>query len=314
MRTSIRMLIALGLLTSVVIKSRGAAAEDRLAPSAPAASAPAASAPAKAPPAKHARRARQRDPLAVDPDIAIKDTPAPEIDLPGVMKIDGASRQALDPTMARQISMTNGGSQSVYMSATDPNRIQLPFSNPRVISTTEIEIDKRKDSNNIYVTIAPGVTHPVQVFIEPADSSAVLGLQIVPKRIPAQTLIVVDDGNVVGVGRPPAARSDQYVVRVQSLLESIALDSSPIGYAQTELKLPPIAVDGLVMENETRFSGRADDIYVYSLTNPLRTEVRLDERQFDGEDVLAVSIFPKPVLEPGQKAKVIVLAKKHQGS
>jgi conjugal transfer pilus assembly protein TraK len=308
-------MIALLLLAGAIIKSQGAANDGRALPPMPVASAASAPKPVPKMAAKRVtRKPIQRDPLAVDMDLAVKDTPAPEINLPGVMKIDGASRQALDPAMARQISITNGGSQTVYMSATDPNRIQLPFANPRVISTTDIEIDKRKDSNNIYITINPGVTHPVQLFIEPADSSAVLGLQLVPKRIPSQTLIVVDDANVVGAGRPAAANSDQYVVRVQSLLESVALNASPIGYAQVDLKLPPIAVDGLVMESERRLSGRGDDIYVYSLSNPLANQVRLDERQFDGEDVLAVSIYPRPVLQPGERAKVIVLAKKHQGS
>ncbi len=84
-----------------------------------------------------------RDSLKVEPNIALKDTPAKEIVLPGVLKIDGVASDMLDPGRAKQISMTNGGSQTVWLSADEPNRIQLPFTNAHVVATTDITVDKR---------------------------------------------------------------------------------------------------------------------------------------------------------------------------
>ena len=58
---------------------------------------------------------------------------------------------------------------------------------------------------------------------------------------------------------------------------------------------------------------RGEDLYVYTVSNPGTMDAHLREQEFDGEDVLAVSIFPKPLLRPGEKTDVIVLARKHEG-
>ena len=256
------------------------------------------------------------DPLAVDAGVAVKDEASKSIDLPGVLRLDGADRDTLDPTRVRRISWTNAGSQTVYVSATQPNRIQLPFANPRIVSSTDVEIDKRPSSNNVYVTFAAGVTHPVQIWLEPvSESSASIGLQLVPKAIPAQAIVVLDDTVASTAGR--SARStpeNEYLTRVQSLLEQAALGASPEGYAAVELELPPISVNGLAVAGLRRLSGRSEDIYVYTVSNPGSADVQVHEREFDGADVTAVSIVPKPLLHPGARAIVAILAKKREAS
>ena len=258
------------------------------------------------------KRKAVRDPLSVDPEIAVKDEPLKATSLPGVLKLEGADRDALDPSRVRRISWTNGGSQTVYVSSTQPNRIQLPFSNPKVISTTDIEVDKRAASNNVYVTFAAGVTHPVQIWLEPvAESNASIGLQLVPKAIPAQAIVVLDDTVAGSNGR--SARStpeNEYLTRVQALLEQAALGASPEGYAAVELQVPPISVNGLVVTGVRRLSGRSEDIYVYAVGNSGTADVLVHEREFDGADVTAVSIVPKPLLHPGERSIVAILAKK----
>ena len=258
----------------------------------------------------------KRDPLAVDGGVAVRDEASKAIDLPGVLRLDGADRDTLDPTRVRRISWTNAGSQTVYVSATQPNRIQLPFSNPKIVSTTDVEIDKRPSSNNVYVTFAAGVTHPVQIWLEPvSESSTSIGLQLVPKAIPAQAIVVLDDTVTGTAGR--SARStpeNEYLTRVQSLLEQAALGASPEGYAAVELQLPPISVNGLAVAGLRRLSGRSEDIYVYTVSNPGANDVQVHEREFDGADVTAVSIVPKPLLHPGERAIVAILAKKREAS
>ena len=264
----------------------------------------------------HAPRHPTRDPLAVDAGVAVKDDPAKTIDLPGVLKLEGADRDALDPTRVQRISWTNAGSRTVYVSATQPNRIQLPFANPKIVSTTDVEIDKRPSSNNVYVTFAAGVTHPVQIWLEPvAESSASIGLQLVPKTIPAQAIVVLDDTVDGSSGRSARGTpQNEYLTRVQALLEQAALGASPEGYAAATLELPPISVDGLAVEGLRRLSGRSEDIYVYTVSNPGAADVRVVEREFDGADVLAVSIVPKPLLHAGERAIVAILAKKRDPS
>jgi conjugal transfer pilus assembly protein TraK len=264
---------------------------------------------------KLARQVAKRDPLAVDPAVAVKDEPLKSVDLPGVMKLEGASRDVLDPTRVRRISWANAGSQTVYVSATQPNRIQLPFVNPKVIATDDVDIDKRATGNNIYVTFKNAAPVAVQVWIEPqTESSASVGLQLVPKSIPAQSIIVVDDTVEGSAGRAKHTSPEtEYLTRVQAVLEEAALGASPAGYAVVDLQVPPMSVDGLVVEGLRRLSGRGDDIYVYTATNPGATDVELRENEFDGPDVRAVSILPRPLLHPGERAVVTVLARKREG-
>jgi conjugal transfer pilus assembly protein TraK len=107
--------------------------------------------------------APKADRLAVHADAAIKDTRAPEVVLPGVMKIAGADAHALDFSRARIVEVTNGGSQTVYVSVNDQNRIQLPWPNTKVVGTEELMVDKRPTSNNVYVQFKEGVKRAVQV-------------------------------------------------------------------------------------------------------------------------------------------------------
>lgn len=259
-----------------------------------------------------AQQPKVTDPLEVNRFAAVKDTPRKEIVLPGVLRVEGESLAALDPSRARKISMNNGGSQTVYVSVTDPNRIQLPFNNPYLVSTDEVEIKKRPNSNNIYISFTNQkgpITHPVQLFAEPPEGGAVLGLQLVPKRIPSQTIIVVDDAGV-GAGKRLATGSGEFIERVQTLLETVALGGVPHGFSASSVQAPPVVLNGLLVEANKRLSNRSGDIYIYVVTNHGKAEALLQESEFDGESVQAVSIFPKPLLKPGEKTFVAVLTKK----
>jgi len=271
---------------------------------------------AAAPPGAASKPAK-RDPLQPDLDLALKDTPARALDLPGVMKLDGVPADVLDSSRARKIRWTNEGSQTVWLSVTDPNRIQLPFPNPRVVSTTDVDVDKRPGSSNVYVTFASGVTRPVQIWFEPqVGSSASIGLQLVPKRIPAQTIIVTDDTGGLAPRTPTHATStsDDFLAQAQGSLQDALTGGMPAGWAAVNLTVPPIALDGVLVSGARRLSSQSEDIYVYEVKNPTTADRVLDETQFDGPLVEAVSIYPSPLVQPGRTVKVGVLVRKGHGS
>jgi conjugal transfer pilus assembly protein TraK len=252
-----------------------------------------------------------RDPLAVDPGLVVKDTPALEVDLPGVMRLDGDSRLAIDPTRVRKISMSDTrGSQAVHLSNHDANRIVLPFKNPRVISGDFFELlEKKATSNSVYIGFKPNVTNPVQVFFESPDG-LVLSLQLIPKAIPSQTVLVEDDS----LGKPNRQPADDYITALQDLSELVALGNMPSGYAKVpQEEIPPIAFKGAVLRVKQRYSGRGQDVWVYELSNPSKTPIVLDEKEFLGDKVLAVSFFPTAKLDPGKLVDVIVIARKTGG-
>jgi conjugal transfer pilus assembly protein TraK len=251
------------------------------------------------------------DRLAIHPEAAVKDTKAPEIKLPGVMTIAGADAHALDVSRARIVEVTNGGSQTVYLSVSDQNRIQLPWPNTKVVGTEEITIDKRPTSNNVYAQFKEGVKRAVQVYFEQPDGPAVLGLQLVPKEIPAQTILVRDAS--VLAGEPKLVKGSDYVAATQGLMEQVALGGAPQGFSQSELAVGPVAMNGLVVTPYKMYSSADRDLYVYDVGNPGPTKASLQEKEFDGENVLAISIFPKPVLAPTEHTQVIVLTRKGSG-
>ncbi|WP_202619920.1 type-F conjugative transfer system secretin TraK, partial [Escherichia coli] len=72
-------------------------------------------------------------------------------------------------------------------------------------------------------------------------------------------------------------------------------------------------VNGLAVRGLRRLSSRTEDLYVYELTNTGAAEREVHEDEFDGAGVLAVSILPRPLLRPGERAVLVVLAAKRQG-
>jgi conjugal transfer pilus assembly protein TraK len=255
--------------------------------------------------------APKADRLAVHADAAIKDTRAPEVVLPGVMKIAGADAHALDFSRARIVEVTNGGSQTVYVSVNDQNRIQLPWPNTKVVGTEELMVDKRPTSNNVYVQFKEGVKRAVQVYFEQPDGPSVLGLQLVPKDIPAQTILVRDASLLPGERRP--VKGGDYVASIQGLMEEVALGGAPQGYSQSDIAAGPIALNGLVVTPHRMYSSADKDIYVYDVANPGPNRAALQEKEFDGENVLAISIFPRPTIAPSEHTRVIVLTRKASG-
>lgn len=244
------------------------------------------------------------DPLEVS-SVAVKSTPQPKVKLPGVLNApDNAA--ALDFNKTRIVEMSSADNPTVYLSVDDVNRIQLPF-NPRVIAGDGITA--KTSNNNLYVNFNDGVTRSVQIYLENPNSAATLGLQLVPKRISAQTIIVQD---TIGAGgsSPAALKGNDYSTNIQGLMETLALGANPQGYSKTRLEYPPVAMNGYIVMPLEKYAGSDKDIFVYEAKNAQSAPLTLRESQFDGPGVLAISIYPKPNLGAGEKVKVFVLARK----
>ena len=241
--------------------------------------------------------------------LPVKDTVPKEIVLPGLLSSPGLSAQMIDPTRGQIVEFANGGSASVYVSSNDINLIQLPFARPLVTSTDEIEI--KQSGANIYFQFKAGATKPVQLFVEnQTHSSTVLSLQLIPKSIISQVIRVVDNtGNSNGLVRQN--KSSDYVSQTVSVMELVANNQNPQGFTKILLNnISPIVFNGLVVTPISRMSSINQDIYVYGVRNPGLNVATLSEKEFDGETVSSISIYPTPVLAQGESTKVIVIARK----
>ncbi|PTT93017.1 hypothetical protein DBR42_00830 [Pelomonas sp. HMWF004] len=256
---------------------------------------------------------KQPDATAADSSLALRDTPTKEIDLPGVLRVDGESVMAFDPTKSHKITWANEGIQPIPISLTGPDHLILPFNDPYITGNDWVNIDKRAVSNNVYITFAfpDGVKpQPVTIYIESPTGGPSLGLQLMPKDIAPQTYTVIDEIslNANSAGRNSSAAD--YESRILDLMATVALRGTPSGYSVLPLKLPPVAFHGLRLDTVRRLSNIENDIFEYEISNPTQKPVTVAEKDFSGARVQAVSIFPKSTLRPNERARVYVIANK----
>ena len=245
----------------------------------------------------------------LDAILPIKNSPVKEIFLPGLMRIPGSSAQMIDPTRGQIVEFVSGGSSSVYASNTDINLIQLPFKHPLITSTDELDI-KQSDSN-IYFQFKIGSTKPVQLFVEnQSESNNVISLQLIPKSIVSQVIKILDN-SLSNSSLNTKLKSSDYASQLVETMELVANNQSPQGFSKISLNyIPPIIMNGLVIFPLQRMSNSDQEIYVYEARNPSQNVVALAEKEFEGEAVLSVSIFPTPILNPGERTKIFVIARK----
>jgi len=246
---------------------------------------------------------------ADDAMLPLKDSPLKEIILPGLLRSPGVGAQLIDPSRGQIVEFANGGSTSVYASGNDINLIQLPFLHPLITSTDDIDI--KQSGANIYFQFKNGAVRPVQLFVENTNhSSTVLSLQLIPKLIVSQVIRVVDNSGISS-GLVRQNKSTDYVSQTVTIMEIVANNQNPQGFTKISLSnIPSIVFNGLVVTPLSRMSNINQDIYVYEVRNPGVNIARLSEKEFDGETVTSISIYPTPVLAQGERTKVIVIARK----
>ena len=107
--------------------------------------------------------------------------------MPGVGKYVLDDRNAIAPNV---VVISNEGTRTVALSKIFPNRIATPFTTPRLIDSTKV--DMKPDGSNIFIN--PINSDPFVVYITGSDpGDQVISLTIIPKDIPAQTVVLQVD-------------------------------------------------------------------------------------------------------------------------
>lgn len=243
-----------------------------------------------------------------------KTVPPKELNLPGVVKLDGASPLAFDPIKSHKISWGNQGVIPVKLTQTGPNLIVTPFNDPYVVGNSYLNVNKRAFTNNVYIEFMfpAGVKpYPMTIFIEDPEGGMPIGLELHPtENIPTQTYVIVNDTKRAdGIAKTKTdASSKDYIKNIQDLMEISGKGGIPDGFSSTNLAIPPIIFNELLLSGKKRLSGRDGDIYIYQVTNPTTESILLKPDEFDGPNVKAVSIVPKPLLDKNESATVLVYA------
>lgn len=272
----------------------------------PAVSVGSASAPPPAP-AQGAQGSQQ--PSALASFLGTSTTGLPKWATEGVNKTNGKTR----------LVVSQGVTEMVTIARNFPNRFITPFEAAEVVTTDE---NLAHDGVAGAVILSTASDKPIGIFIQDRYSDRSIGLVLMPEDVPQRELrLVLDETWTAPVLRPnpdqgqaqmPSAQND-FVEFLKSTLRAMAKGEVPDGHALTPLDpelVPRCQVPGLAMKPAQMLDGPTTRIAVYVASNTTAGPIPFQEAGCYRKGVLAVSAFPRPVLEAGQSTEVYVVLRK----
>ena len=227
--------------------------------------------------------------------------------LPGLGLLPGEKR----PMMANVVRVSSHYNEVLYVSSGFPNRISTPFAAPKLIDNSEVEWQVQGQS--LYLS-PKSAEKPVGIFITGSGvNDPVVSLTLIPRNIPAQTLILQLDEDASAAASIPPGESEEasgYTDRLRGILRSVVMGKTPAGFSEGLL---PVAVgrrESLLVMPEKRYSGQHLDVFKYRVENVGQEEIELAEPSFYRDGVRAVSIYPVIKLRKGMSTSVYVLSDK----
>lgn len=242
----------------------------------------------------------QSAPEQVQPPVQPKRKTRPA--LPGIDTLRGKLNTKL--SHANVISVSGDGTTNALVSSRFPNRIATPFAHPKIIDASSVVI--QIDGSNIF--LSPKTEEPFAIYITgdgPGDQ--VISLTLLPKEIPAQTLILQLDADSSG---RHATKPEGYTEQLVDLLRQVGSGKIPEGYSEGRMPNMMAKQEGLTIVPEVRYSGSWLDVYRYRVENNQSATIELSETQFYQKGVKAVAITPNVILQQGDATTVYVVADK----
>lgn len=232
------------------------------------------------------------------------------------------------------LTMNPGVNQVIPIATGHPNRIVTPFSTPEVVSTSLSGMGADGECGEVcikenVVYIATDKEHPVTMFVtEKGTEAQALSITMVPRRIPPREVFLKlnDDslyGGAMAYGNAKAEaweRSQPYIETIRTVFRSLALGDVPKGYsvgktpknAQTpRCDHPSLDVD---FANGQFMSGHNISVYIGVAINTSNRPVEFKEAWCGNWDVAAVAVWPRNILEPGQRSEVFVAKKRNMSA
>ncbi len=222
------------------------------------------------------------------------------------------------------LTMAPGVNQIIPIATGHPNRIVTPFGTPEVVSTSLTGMGSNGECGEVcikenVVYIATDKDHPVTMFITEKGSEAqALSVTMVPRRIPPREVFLkMEDGMERGFLSANAKaekweKSQPYIETIRAVFRSAALGEIPnsysIGKIPKSATLPSCVHPGVSVDFQKGqyMSGHSINVFIGVAVNNSSQPLELKESWCGGWDVAAVAMWPRNVLEPGQKTEVYV--------
>ena len=213
--------------------------------------------------------------------------------------------------MANVVRVSSHYNEVLYVSSGFPNRISTPFAAPKLIDNSEVEWQVQGQS----LYLSPKTAEkPVGIFVTGSGvNDPVVSLTLIPRNIPAQTLILQLDEDASAAASIPPGESEEasgYTDRLRGILRSVVMGKTPVGFSEGLLPVAVGRLDALLVMPEKRYSGQHLDVFKYRVENVGQEEIELAEPSFYRDGVRAVSIYPVIKLRKGMSTSVFVLSDK----
>ena len=199
------------------------------------------------------------------------------------------------------------GEKSVFVTVSekDINRIEMPESVIEALSSKAIDV-KVKD-RNIFVKLLD--SHPAELFI--STQKRTISLILVPKDIPAETILVRDkENNLSSSSNPPEESSYEDVIK--KIVISLSKGIVPSGYIEIHPKGNEQTLSGLSAKKMYVIQGPVFQGEKYEIKNTGSLDVSLSEEMFYKEGILAVSL-DKYTLSPNEACRLFIVKRtKHE--
>ncbi|WP_298128928.1 type-F conjugative transfer system secretin TraK [Ferrovum sp.] len=229
-----------------------------------------------------------------------------EVTLPGLGKVSG------DPLLTKAVVLrVNGdGTEIVQISDQFQNRISTPFETPKVIDSSDTEF--KISGSNIFLSTPSN--HPVVIYVTGSErNDPVLSLTLVPKPIPAQTIILQLDPSIAVQSSPKGHhehKPETYEQHLAGLLKTLASGDTPEGFTTGNISNIVGRKGPMIINPVSRYSNAYLDIFVYQAQNAGNPTINLSETSFYQKGVRAVGMYPLSTLRHADKTYVYVISDK----
>lgn len=200
-----------------------------------------------------------------------------------------------------------GENHTVHISLEQPNIILTPFESAKAMGMDNKEYNM--GTNGKAIMIKPKSAKKIWISITDAakPEGVPISLTLVPKKgLNSQTIIAS-----VAVGATNAKAATGYTQSLSDILKAIAAKKLPDGYVIRPLDHSFEMANGVAVKPVEHYSGNLYDIYRYRLTNRTGQTQTLAEEMFANDSrIVAVSFYPKTILNNGDKTDVLIMVAK----
>jgi conjugal transfer pilus assembly protein TraK len=205
------------------------------------------------------------------------------------------------------VTLSESASPFIEISHKDLNLLKFPFPDVKVY-TNSTDIDIKIHGGDVFINVLSEsviITDPISIFI--VTSSGTYSMMLVPKFIPAETIIVKIDKQDI----EEAAfweRSHDYITRIKEVIKAMYKEVPPTGFKVVKTKNQLSKWKELSMVKDKVYLGASLTGERYEAVNLTSGNIRLSESEFYEEGVLAVSIDRHELL-PSQSTHIYIVKK-----